>query len=144
MPRKQRAGFPVVVHTMLLRNAEVFLLRRARTGFMDGYYALPGGHQDQGESVSDAARREVLEETGVTLGAIDPRCVLPYRSGPHQGLNFVFQTAEFGDEPFVNEPELFDACCWAPLTQLPQPAPPWLETIIAMPDAIWYREFDWD
>ncbi len=144
MPRPQRASFPVVVHTMLVRGADVFLLLRAHTGFMDGYYALPGGHQHQGESVSEAAMREVREETGVVLASVNPRCVLPYRSGSHQGLNFVFEATDFVDEPIVNEPELFAACCWARKTDLPQPAPPWLEAVMTMPREAWYREFHWD
>lgn len=144
MPRQERAGFPVVVHTMLTRDAELFLLRRAHTGFMDGYYALPGGHQRRGESVSAAARREVREETGIELLSLEPRCVLPYRDGVHQGLNFVFETSDFVDEPIINEPELFDACCWAPRDDLPRPVPPWLQALMAMPRESWYQEFHWD
>ena len=56
---EQRERFPVVVHVMLEQGGRVALLKRSNTGFMDGYYALPGGHQEQGESISEAARREL-------------------------------------------------------------------------------------
>lgn len=47
----------------------VLLIRRARPPF-EGDYALPGGFVDVGETVEKAARRELLEETGVTAGKL--------------------------------------------------------------------------
>ena len=141
--RPKRQGFPVVVHVMLLRDEAVFLLRRAATGFMDGYFCLPGGHQQAGESVSEAARRECLEEAGVEVGELRPRFALPYRSGAHQGLNFVFEADAFVGEPAVAEPALFDACCWSPCRDLPERVTPWLVDALAMPEGQWFHEFHW-
>lgn len=36
------------------------------------YYILPGGRRENGESIEDIIRREVLEETGWTLSALEP------------------------------------------------------------------------
>jgi len=143
MARPPRDGFPVVVHVMLARNEEIFLLRRAATGFMDGCFCPPGGHQQPGESVMDAARRECLEEAGVEVGELHPRFALPYISGIHQGLNFVFEARAFDGAPRIAEPALFDACRWAPRTALPEPAAPWLVDALALPQEQWYHEVRW-
>ena len=102
-----RDRFPVVVHVMLRRSDQLFLLRRAHTGFMDGYHVMPGGHLHHGESALAGAARECREEAGVDA-ELNPRCVLPYISGRHQGFNFVFEAHDFDGEPRVAEPDLFD------------------------------------
>lgn len=144
MARPERDGFPVVVHILLERDGRLFLLRRARTGFMDGYYGLPGGHLRRGENVSEAAARECQEETGVLPEDLKPRCVLPYISGRHQGLNFLFEAHKFAGEPRINEPDLFDDCCWVARDHLPGEVAPWLAEALAMPPGRWFREFRWE
>ena len=143
-----RDQFPVVVHVLLWRQSQLFLLRRAQTGFMDGWYGLPGGHQHAGESVRDAAHRECEEETGVQVASLRPVCVLPYRSKGHQGLNFVFEgRLESGDwigDARCAEPELFDAVGWFVPAQLPERTTPWIADVIALCErGEWFREYHW-
>ena len=140
-----RASFPVVVHVLLIRHGQLFLLRRAHTGFMDGYYGLPGGHQHQGEDVSEAALRECQEETGIRPAELAPVCVMPYRAGRHQGLNFVFEGIGWTGEPGLAEPELFDQAGWFDLDHLPEPHPPWIAEAIALRGRKdWFVEYVWD
>lgn len=48
--------------------AVLLTLRPAKMGRHAGQYALPGGRVDAGETLEQAARRELSEELGVTLG----------------------------------------------------------------------------
>lgn len=70
----QRAYWPRLgASTAVFRGASVLLGERGK-GALAGLWSLPGGHVEPGEAASEAARREVLEETGIAaeiLGLLD-------------------------------------------------------------------------
>ena len=49
----------------LTNEGETLLMRRGDGGDFPGTFGLPGGHQEKGETLEEAARREALEETGL-------------------------------------------------------------------------------
>ncbi len=62
---------PVVgVGAVVWRGERVLLIRRAKPP-RAGEWSLPGGAQELGEGVVEAARREVREETGLELARIE-------------------------------------------------------------------------
>lgn len=59
------------VSVALVRNESVLLVRRGRPP-AQGLYAFPGGKVETGETMEQAARRELLEETGMTAKDFQP------------------------------------------------------------------------
>lgn len=132
-------------------DGAIALLRRSNTGFLDGYYAFPGGHLQHGEQVAQAAARELLEETGVRACDLTPLLLLPYLMGSKagreaaQGINIVFACTQWEGEVVNNEPHLADDLAWCQPDALPERVPLWLVTAAQCPvdpqaDPAWYHE----
>lgn len=73
------------VGVCLLRNGEVLLqLRDDEPSIRDpGLWVLPGGHVEEGESLTSAAQREFQEETSAPITEPIFRCLLI--EDPHSG-----------------------------------------------------------
>jgi ADP-ribose pyrophosphatase YjhB (NUDIX family) len=143
--KAMRDEFPVVVHTLLFRGDTLLLLRRAHSGYLDGWYALPGGHLQRGEGIVACAVRELTEETGLIVapGQLRPAAVLPYRSAGQQGIDFILACTAFDGEPRLTEPERFDAIGWWSVDALPPRTVPYVAPTLAMTRrGDWFFEFE--
>jgi 8-oxo-dGTP diphosphatase len=60
----------VVLFDTSSQNKSVLLIKRRNAPFKDRW-ALPGGYVDMTESVIDAAKRELSEETGANISSLD-------------------------------------------------------------------------
>ncbi|MBZ9694677.1 MULTISPECIES: NUDIX hydrolase [unclassified Mesorhizobium] len=59
------------VSVAVVRGDTVLLVKRARSP-SQGLYAFPGGKVEAGETLEDAARRELMEETGLRAAGFRP------------------------------------------------------------------------
>ena len=60
----------LAVGTIVVRNGHVLLARRGKPP-SQGKWSVPGGAVDVGESLEDAARREIREECGIEVELTD-------------------------------------------------------------------------
>jgi len=97
---KNRTGAlsPLVsCHILVTSGSSALLVRRARPPFA-GWWGLPGGLVEPGETLAAAVRRELLEETGVAVSTVG-RPISIMESIPEEGsesahyVTFVYHAA---------------------------------------------------
>jgi 8-oxo-dGTP diphosphatase len=94
----------LAVSGAIFRDDKVLLVRRARSPGK-GFYSLPGGRVEFGESLHTALHREVDEETGLRIEIVaftGWREVLPTPSGGHY-LIMSFAARWSAGEPVLND-----------------------------------------
>ena len=105
----------LAVSAAIFRDGKVLLVRRARSP-AKGFYSLPGGRVEFGESLQQALAREVDEETGLgieIIGLAGWREVLPAAAGAGHYLIMSFAARWTAREPVLND-ELDDVRWVAP------------------------------
>jgi 8-oxo-dGTP diphosphatase len=95
----------LAVSAAIFRDDKILLVRRARSP-AKGFYSLPGGRVEFGESLHAALHREVDEETALKIaivGLAGWREVLPGTAGGGHYLIMSFAARWISGEPILNE-----------------------------------------
>jgi len=95
----------IAVSAAIFRGGKVLLTRRARSP-AKGFYSLPGGRVEFGESLHQALSREVDEETGLEIeiiGLAGWREVLPTAPGTGHYVIMSFAARWVAREPSLND-----------------------------------------
>src|ERR1700754_3928288 len=95
----------LAVSAAIFREGRVLLVRRARSPGK-GFYSLPGGRVEFGESLHAALHREVAEETALQIEIADLaawREVVPTAEGGGHYVILSFAARWIAGEPALNE-----------------------------------------
>lgn len=110
-------------YVFLERDGKYLFARRCNTGYQDGFYQVPSGHVETGESPREAMVREAKEEVGIVLEPQDLEFVqVSYRMREDRTgyrVDFFFKTSKWSGEIVNAEPEKCDDLQWFNLQDLP-------------------------
>lgn len=99
-----------------------------------GEWQVPGGHLEYGEALVDGARREVREETGLTVGDMTLVSVIdehPEVMGrPTHYVTIDFSAQYLGGTPRIMEPHKCGGWEWFSLDALPEKMSPGMRMAI--------------
>jgi 8-oxo-dGTP diphosphatase len=95
----------LAVSAAIFRDGKILLVRRARSP-AKGFYSLPGGRVEFGETLHAALHREVDEETALRIEIVDLagwREVVPGTGGGGHYLIMSFAARWTSGEPVLND-----------------------------------------
>jgi len=104
----QEGGIVITVAAAIIRRGEHILLTRRRPdAHLPGLWEFPGGKVEPGESLSDALRRELLEELGVHAAIADEYyTTIHHYPTKSVELHFFNCTIANGEPRAIEAPEL--------------------------------------
>ena len=125
-----KAVFKSAVHIILINDNKILLQKRKGSKLWPGYYALPAGHIDEGETQYAALIREAKEELGIEINLndvinnyvvlrrnffeIDGKILEPY-------IDYYFEIKKYKGIPKIIEEDKCDELLWADINNLPEP-----------------------
>ncbi|ANK81749.1 MAG: hypothetical protein TEF_13790 [Rhizobiales bacterium NRL2] len=134
----------VGIGAVIFRGDEVLIIRRGKPP-REGQWSIPGGRQEWGETVAEAAAREVMEETAVHCrirGLVD--VVDGIGRDAEGAIEYHYTLVDMWGDWLAGEPVAGDdaaAACWMP-TEAALEAVIWPETrrVIRAAQALMLRQ----
>ena len=145
---RKRPRFRIIpeVHLILRNRGRLLMLRRCRTGYMDGYWSLVAGHVDGDETFAAAMIREAREEAGIALTPDALTLVHSmHRKADEERLSLFFEATAWQGDLTNSEPHKCDALDWIEPENLPHTTVPYIRAALdAVTGCARYSEFGWE
>lgn len=110
----------VAVNVFVVRDNKLLLGKRKNV-VGDGFWCIPGGHLEYGESIVAGAERELKEETGLTANLSFFSVVNDYlQEEDTHYIHFQFLAENIVGEPKLEEPDKCYEWKWFALNKLPK------------------------
>ena len=125
-----KAIFRSAVHMIITKDNKVLIQKRKGSKLWPGYYSLPAGHIDEGETQYEALVREAQEELGIIIDPnnilnsyvvlrrnhfnIDGKQLEPY-------IDYYYDIEQYEGVPKIMEENKCDELIWADMDNLPDP-----------------------
>lgn len=112
---------------ILRHGSHFFLIQRSRDSrYWPHYWGFPGGKKEDDEDIFDAAKRELQEETGVSVDACDIISLITIEAHYIDGVrkNTLYLFDNWGGAPENLESKIHSDTGWFTLEDLPYPMIP--------------------
>lgn len=91
------------VRCYLIKDSEVVVIKYKKGNKKEGYYDIPGGKIEEGETPEQTAIREMKEETGIEIKNLKNKGTMTVE---YPDRKFIFET--FITKEYVGEPQEFE------------------------------------
>ncbi len=133
-------------YLLLIKDNKILFGLRQNTGYMDGFYHLPAGHKEEGESNLTCLTREIKEELGIEIDSKKAKFVHGmHRRESDERVDWFFEVREYRGNIKNMEPEKCVELKWFDLNNLPENIVPYAKQAVEnYKKAIYYSQFGWD
>ncbi len=109
------------VGALVIRAEAVLLVKRGKAP-SNGKWAIPGGSVELGETLQQAAEREIFEETGIRIRAAEPLYTFDFIEHDNRGgIRFHYVIVDLEAEYLSGKPKPgddADQATWIPFSEL--------------------------
>lgn len=111
---------------ILEKDDHIFLIKRGNTGWMDGYWSIPGGGLEECETITECVIRESKEEIDILIHQehLEFVHILETQTEERNAMGFYFSTKIWHGDIKNAEPHEHSEIGWFHIDQLPSPIIP--------------------